>query len=130
VFLHIENKAQLFSVLEASLRPGGQLLFTDYCCARKPWSESFSAYVEDRGYCLHTLPDYAGLISKAGFKQVEYQDLTDKFISILHSDLNKIAELPVSESDRVKLEQSWRQKLVRSKAGDHRWGLFTAIREE
>ncbi len=130
VFLHIENKAQLFSVLEASLRPGGQLLFTDYCCARKPWSESFSAYVEDRGYCLHTLPDYAGLISQAGFKQVEYQDLTDKFISILLSDLNKIAELPVSESDRVKLEQSWRQKLVRSKAGDHRWGLFTAIREE
>ena len=130
VFLHIENKAQLFSVLKASLRTGGQLLFTDYCCGQKPWSEAFSAYVEDRGYCLHTLPEYAELISKAGFKQVKYQDLTDRFINILQSDLKKIAGLAVSESDRNLLEQSWCQKLARSKAGNQRWGLLTAIKEE
>ena len=35
VFLHIADKARLFTVLNAALKPGGQLLFTDYCCARK-----------------------------------------------------------------------------------------------
>lgn len=129
VFLHIEDKAQLFSVLNAVLRPGGKLLFTDYCCGQKPWGETFIAYVEDRGYCLHTLPDYAELVSKAGFKQVAYQDLTDRFINILQSDLEKIAGLAIAEPDRNLLEQSWRQKMARSKTGDQRWGLLTAIKE-
>ena len=130
VFLHIEDKAQLFSVLNAALRPGGKLLFTDYCCGEKPWGETFSAYVKDRGYCLHTLPDYAELISKAGFKQVAYQDLSDRFINILQTDLDKIAGLAIAEEDRKLLEQSWRQKMARSKAGDQRWGLLTATRQE
>jgi len=129
VFLHIEDKARLFSVLEKVLRPGGQLLFTDYCCGpEETWAEEFSAYVKKRGYCLHTLPDYAGLISKAGFRQVEYKDLTDRFISILQSDLEKISGLDLEQSDRIKLQQSWRLKVARSKTGDQRWGLFTAVK--
>ena len=128
VFLHIEDKTRLFSVLNASLRPGGQLLFTDYCCGEKPWSEDFSDYVDDRGYILHTLSDYAELISKAGFEQVEYQDTTDRFISILQCDLDKIATLDLARTERVKLEQAWRHKLTRTETGDQRWGLFSAIR--
>ncbi|MDK1025690.1 MAG: methyltransferase domain-containing protein, partial [Gammaproteobacteria bacterium] len=87
VFLHIQDKKRLFSTLNTSLRPAGQLLFTDYCCGQKPWREDFSAYVEDRGYCLHTLPDYTELISQAGFERVAYRDLTHRFIDILQSDL-------------------------------------------
>ena len=128
VFLHIANKSRLFSVLKASLRPGGQLLFTDYCCGLKPWGEEFTAYVEARGYSLHTLPDYAELISQAGFDRVEYQDLTHRFIEILQSDLEKISKLGLEETEQINLQQSWRQKVVRSQAGEHRWGLFTAIK--
>lgn len=128
VFLHIKDKARLFSVLKASLRPGGQLLFTDYCCGPKPWSEEFDTYVNNRGYSLHILPDYAELISKAGFQLVEYEDITERFISILQSDIEKIAALDLLESDRVKIGQGWLDKLVRAKEGDQRWGLFTAIK--
>ena len=128
VFLHIENKSRLFSVLNQSLRFGGQLLFTDYCCGSQPWSDEFTAYVEDRGYCLHTLAEYAELISAAGFEQVVYQDLTDRFIKILESDIETIAEMDLDPASRVKLEQSWRQKVIRSQPRDHRWGLFTAIK--
>ena len=127
VFLHVKDKARLFSVLKASLRAGGQLLFTDYCCGQKPWSEAFSAYVDNRGYSLHTLPDYAELISKAGFQQVKYQDFTDRFISTLQSDIEKIAAMDIAELDRFNLKQSWLDKVIRAKAGDQQWGLFTAI---
>jgi phosphoethanolamine N-methyltransferase len=129
VFLHIEDKSRLFSVLKASLRSGGQLLFTDYCCAPKPWGTDFAAYVKDRGYWLHKLPDYAELIIEAGFEKVDYHDLTARFIGILESDLAKISALDREESERIKLEQSWLQKLERSKTGDQRWGLLTAIKE-
>jgi phosphoethanolamine N-methyltransferase len=128
VFLHIEDKTRLFSVLSALLRPGGQLLFTDYCCGEKPWSDAFSDYVDSRGYILHTLPDYAALISNAGFEQVEYRDITDRFINILKSDLNKIAALDLVDMDRANLEKSWRDKVVRAKSGDQRWGMFSAIK--
>ncbi len=128
VFLHIHDKARLFSVLESSLRPGGTLLFTDYCCGAKPWTDDFSAYVEDREYCLHRLDEYAGLISQAGFEQVAYQDISQRFIEILQSDIEKIATLNPAKHDLPRLEQSWRQKLARSTAGDHRWGLFTAVK--
>jgi phosphoethanolamine N-methyltransferase len=126
VFLHIEDKQRLFSVLYAALRPGGTLLFTDYCCSRKPWSEEFRDYVADRGYSLHTTDEYAGLIINAGFEQVVADDITGRFIDILRSDLERIEGLDMDEKTRRKLRQSWQQKVARAEAGNQRWGLFTA----
>ncbi len=128
VFLHISDKTRLFSVLHASLRPGKKLLFTDYCCGEKPWSGDFSAYVEDRGYCLHTLPEYAGLIANAGFTQVAHHDLTSRFVEILRADVERISNLELPEPVRNRLEQGWRAKIARAESGDHRWGLFSAVK--
>ena len=47
VFLHIDDKTRLFSVLRAALLSGWKLFFTDYCCGEKPLGKEFSAYVED-----------------------------------------------------------------------------------
>ena len=94
----------------------------------KPWDSEFSAYVEDRGYYLHRLDEYAELISQAGFDQIEFEDITEKFIEILRADIHKISQLELEKSVRIKLQKSWQQKLQRSLAGDHRWGLFTAVK--
>ncbi len=128
VFLHIHDKARLFSVLMAALRADGKLLFTDYCCGPKPWDDEFSAYVEDREYSLHTIDEYVGLISDAGFSQVTGADITSRFIGILQSDLQRIEGSELDPSTRNKLKQSWQQKLDRSAAGHHRWGMFTAVK--
>ena len=34
------------------LKPGGQLLITDYCCTADSPSPEFDAYIRDRGYNL------------------------------------------------------------------------------
>ncbi len=128
VFLHITDKSRLFSVLNSLLKPGGKLLFTDYCCGEKRWTDEFSEYVKDRDYFLHTFPEYVKLISRAGLTQVDHQDLTDRFIVILQTELSKISGLDLAEPIRLKLAQSWRGKLDRAGSGDHRWGLFTAIK--
>lgn len=126
VFLHIHDKRRLFAVLYASLRSGGRLLFTDYCCGEKPWRQDFSDYVQDRGYDLYTLPTYAEVIAAAGFSHVNYRDLTKRFIDILQADIERIASIDLEEPVRDKLVQSWRGKLDRALSGDHRWGLFEA----
>jgi hypothetical protein len=92
-----------FSVLSDSLRAGGRLLFTDYCCGPQPWAMDFAGYVEDGGYCLHTLDDYAGLISGAGFEQVVYSDLTYRFIGVLEADIETIGGMDIDDVSRVEL---------------------------
>jgi len=127
VFLHIADKARLFSVLNAALKPGGQLLFSDYCCAAKPWSEEFSTYVQERGYSLHTTDEYAGLIEGAGFREINARDVTARFIEIMRSELDRIETLPLPRDQRDKLRHSWQQKLDRAETGDQRWGMFSAL---
>ena len=126
VFLHIHDKTRLFSVLYAALKPGGKLLFTDYCCGEKPWGDHFVEYVRNREYCLHTLPDYAELIEAAGFVEVQTRDLTSRFIEILNGDLQTIGSSGLPAQDQHQLRQSWLGKLERAESNDHRWGLFTA----
>lgn len=128
VFLHISDKSFLFSVLHNALKAGGELLFTDYCCGEKPWQDAFAEYVEDRGYTLHTLPEYAAFVKEAGFVQVRYEDLTERFIQLLLEELGKIEHLNLETPIRHKLKQSWSGKLQRARTSDHRWGLFRAIK--
>jgi len=126
VFLHIADKSRLFSVLNAALKPGGQLLFSDYCCAPKPWNDEFSAYVEERGYSLHTTDEYAELIESAGFRQINALDVTARFIGIMRTELDRIKSMPLAQDQIDKLWHSWQQKLDRAEAGYQRWGIFSA----
>ena len=128
VFLHIEDKPRLFANLAAALRPRGKLLFTDYCCGAQPWSDDFSAYVEQREYSLHTIDEYTGLIAAAGFEAVQGIDLSDRFIEILEDEIERIDGPGIDADSRDKLRDAWQRKLERARSGDHRWGLFSARR--
>ena len=128
VFLHIADKTRLFERLYAAMRPGGRLLFSDYCCGAKPWSDEFDAYVQDRGYSLHTTEEYARFIADAGFEQVCADDLTQRFITILQAEEARIDLLSMPETVREKMKLSWQEKVQRARAGDQRWGLFSALK--
>ena len=128
VFLHIADKTRLFERLYAALRSGGRLLFTDYCCGPKPWSDVFRDYVQDRGYSLHTIGEYAGLISAAGFEQVSANDETSRFIEILQAEQGRIDGLSMPAAERDYLKHSWQGKLQRAGDGDQRWGFFSAVK--
>ncbi|MFZ0487509.1 MAG: methyltransferase domain-containing protein [Arenicellales bacterium] len=128
VFLHIHDKAELFEVLLGALRPGGRLLFTDYCCGDKPWSEEFSHYLKMRAYSLLTLPQYVALLETAGFTDVCGRDLTSRFRAILDMELSRIRGTNMDDRMRAKLEAGWEAKLRRAEAGDQRWGLLEGRR--
>lgn len=123
-FLHIHDKPVLLEGLFRSLKPGGKLIFTDYCCGERPWSDSFRDYVEEREYCLHTVYDYVSLLREAGFEEVIGEDLTGEFIGTLKDDLRRIAEKEAQQA----LKGPWEAKLQRSLAGEQRWAIFAAQR--
>jgi phosphoethanolamine N-methyltransferase len=128
VFLHIADKAGLFERLHAALRPGGRILFTDYCCGPKPWSDEFADYVHDRGYSLHTPGEYAELIANAGFEQVSASDETARFVQILQAEQDRIDALPIPAEQSAYLKQSWQGKIQRVRDGGQCWGLFSAVK--
>ena len=58
------------------LRPGGKLLISDYCRAPEAPSSGFAAYIKQRGYDLHSVAAYAGMLQQAGFVDVKGEDRT------------------------------------------------------
>lgn len=126
VFLHIHDKDRLFRVLRRALKPGGILLFTDYCCGDRPWQPDFERYVADRGYCLHTVTEYREILDCAGFHVIEALDWTQRFVDCLESEATKIPACGFDGDTTRELIRSWEGKLSRARTGDHRWGLLIA----
>ena len=58
------------------LKPGGQLLISDYCRAAAAPSPGFAAYISQRGYDLHPVADYGAMLQAAGFVDVQAEDRT------------------------------------------------------
>lgn len=132
--LHIDDKLALFKRFHSWLKPGGQLLISDYCCGEKPWTPVFEAYVKQRGYILYTPSEYGKFIQEAGFCNVRAEDRTAQFIQVIQTELQRAETIKkefiqeFSEEDYFAIVNGWREKLQRSKSGDQRWGLFHATR--
>lgn len=132
--LHIDDKLALFKRFHSWLKPGGQLLISDYCCGEKPWTPAFEAYVKQRGYVLYTPTQYGKFIEEAGFRDVRAEDRTAQFISVIKAELQRAEAIKdefieeFSEEDYFAIVNGWKEKLERSNSGDQRWGLFHATR--
>lgn len=126
VFLHIADKTLLFKNLYRAMKPGGRLVFTDYCCREEPWPWSFKRYVKTRRYTLHTPEQYAELIRGAGFENVICEDITPLFIDTLRQEMDRLKQLPWPKRAAFKL--AWKSKLKAAQKGVHRWGQFTAAK--
>ena len=129
--LHIAEKKELFKKFNKWLTPGGKLMISDYCRGDQEHSKEFTSYVADRDYQLVTLNEYGSLIEKAGFSNVGVSDRSSQFRNVLERELVGLRTMESSD-DSIDLEdseyliQGWEQKIIRSEAGDHKWGLFTA----
>jgi len=133
--LHIVDKLALFKRFYSWLKPGGQLLISDYCCGEKPWTPQFQTYVTQRGYTLYTPAQYGKFIQEAGFCNVRAEDRTAQFIQVMKTELQRAEAIrhefieEFSEEDYTAIVNGWREKLERSSSGDQRWGLFHAARD-
>lgn len=133
--LHIDDKLAMFKRFHSWLKPGGQLLISDYCCGEKPWTPQFQAYVKQRGYILYTPSQYGKFIEQAGFCNVRAEDRTAQFIQVIKTELQRAEAIKdqfieeFCEEDYSDIVNGWRSKLERCNTGDQRWGLFYATKD-
>ncbi|XAR68398.1 Phosphoethanolamine N-methyltransferase [Bertholletia excelsa] len=133
--LHIQDKPALFKMFFKWLKPGGKVLISDYCKSAKPPSSEFAEYIKQRGYDLHSVEAYGQMLKDAGFGKVIAEDRTDQFMTVLQRELDAVEKekkafiTDFSEKDYDDIVGGWKAKLVRSSAGEQRWGLFIAEKE-
>jgi phosphoethanolamine N-methyltransferase len=131
-FLHIPDKRVLLDRLFRLLRPGGQLVFTDYARGRGRGGDEFEEYASN--YALLTPDDYATYLKTAGFADVACDNATEEFVKYLREELAQIesgknsAGETIDESDRRYLLERWQLKLRCCEAGDMGWAKFRATR--
>ncbi|KAG8003997.1 Phosphoethanolamine N-methyltransferase 3 [Nibea albiflora] len=119
--LHIDDKLALFKRFHSWLKPGGQLLISDYCCGKKPWTPVFEAYVKQRGYILYTPSEYGKFLEEAGFCNVRAEDRTAQFIQVIETELQR-AE--VIKDEFIEMSPSF----LNSNSTSHTWP-FSAVAE-
>ncbi|KAL1435960.1 hypothetical protein MTO96_010722 [Rhipicephalus appendiculatus] len=91
--LHIADKETLFALFHKWLAPGGRIFFTDYCRgdkAKEDYSEEFKEYVAQRQYNLLTVSEYGQLLKKAGFVNVQAEDISEDTVRTLRRELERL----------------------------------------
>ncbi|XP_061462316.1 uncharacterized protein LOC133374958 isoform X1 [Rhineura floridana] len=134
--LHVADKSALFARFLSWLKPGGQLLISDYCCGPRPWSNAFTKYVKQRGYNLLTPQEYSQALEEAGFKHLQALDHTERMLSALTEELQTLERSreqfvqEFSEDEFESMASGWREKVQRCADGDQRWGVFYALKPQ
>ena len=132
--MHIPDKTRLFKRLYDLNAPGGRLVITDYARGTTDGSPEFQAYIKSTGYHVVDPASYGQLIEGAGYKEVQAEDATDRFVSILERELDFLATNRAdflesfSEDDLNYLVARWQMKVGFCKAGDMKWGIYSATR--
>lgn len=133
-FMHVPDKARLFSCLLGLMAPGGRLVITDYARGKTPGSEAFEDYIKKTGYSVIEPSQYGEKLRGAGFQDVVVDDATHRFIAILQEEkdrlVNERAEFlkSFSDADLNYLVDRWAMKIDFCKAGDMKWGIYLATR--
>eukprot|EP00095_Tigriopus_kingsejongensis_P010973 maker-scaffold270_size230592-snap-gene-1.19 protein:Tk10973 transcript:maker-scaffold270_size230592-snap-gene-1.19-mRNA-1 annotation:"hypothetical protein DAPPUDRAFT_58148" len=134
--MHIAEKEKLYSNVFRWLKPGGQVLVSEYIHGNNHPNhpQEYIDYIIDRGYQLLTVKEYGDVLKKVGFVSVEASDVTDDFVEVLKKEMTHFRSIKddfiqdFSEKDYNDLMGGWEIKVVRCNAGDQSWGFFRATK--
>lgn len=134
--MHIADKDALYGKVFEWLKPGGQILVTEYVHGRNHpnHTEEYVNYVITRGYQFLPLLQYGDLLKRVGFEQVKAIDKTDEFVSVLKEEMQRFRPTKASFvkefslNDYNELVNGWDVKVDRCTQGEQGWGLFLATK--
>ena len=112
-FLHVDDKARVLAECRRVLVPGGRLAFTDWIAGPR-LADRERVQLADwmAATTVQSLGGYRALLARAGFGDVEAEDLTDEWRAIVHS--------------RVRAYRRLRRAYVR-RFGEVRYGEYESL---
>jgi phosphoethanolamine N-methyltransferase len=130
-FLTVPEKLVAWRRLHAALRPGGDVLVTDYCIGPSS-TAAFRDQMVAWGQHMITPAEYADVLASARFADVVVEDRTGDLMdsmlqgraTMLRDRAMFLAEL--SEQDYAALLGRWEQKIGYGERGELVWMVLTA----
>ncbi|MEU9081128.1 methyltransferase domain-containing protein [Streptomyces sp. NPDC048357] len=135
-FVPPADKLPAWRRLHAALRPGGQVLVTDYCLGPQGASAEFAAKMAAWGQYMLTPDAYGAMLGEAGFTDVAVEDrsrhLMDSMLAgrrlLLDEQEDFLAEMTREEYDG--LLDRWDRKIGFCERGELVWMVLTARRAQ
>ncbi|WP_061219414.1 methyltransferase domain-containing protein [Leptospira weilii] len=131
-FVPQNEKLTVWKKLHKILRPGGEVLITDYCLGSKPISQTFNNKMLAWGQHMITLPEYAKLIQEAGFEDIQVIDRTQDLLDSMLFGKEKLEEQKQNFLKELTLEEyeglynRWEQKIGFARNNELAWMVLIA----
>lgn len=91
-FVHIADKALLFSEMFRVLAPGGNCIFSDWCCGPVPHSEEMEQFLENgMHFSMATMEENRSYLERAGFRNIFTKDRNSWFEEFAAREFKAIA---------------------------------------
>ncbi|MEU3662051.1 methyltransferase domain-containing protein [Streptomyces sp. NPDC032940] len=132
MYLPADDKYRVWKRLHSLLRPGGQVLITDYCRGAQEASAAFEQHVRECGHHLLTLDGYREVLESAAFTAVTVEDRTEELLTSMRGELSRLeTERPAflaefTEDEYRALVDRWQKKIQFSADHELVWMVLTA----
>jgi phosphoethanolamine N-methyltransferase len=132
--LYIAEKDRVWRNVHASLKPGGQLVVTDFCRGKAPTSSAFERHVSQCQYHLQEIARYAASLRAAGFEPTAVEDITPSLIALLRIEQESFRKrredfcARYGRPDFDYMLDRWDKKIAFCEGGHLKWGLFVAVK--
>ncbi|MFI1227182.1 MULTISPECIES: methyltransferase domain-containing protein [unclassified Streptomyces] len=132
MYLSPDDKYRVWERLVSLLRPGGQVLITDYCTGAGAVSAAFEQHVRDCGHHLLTLDGYRQVLESAKFTAVGVEDRTEELLASMRGELARLeTDRPeflteFTEDEYRALVDRWQKKIRFSSDHELVWMVATA----
>lgn len=132
--LYVAEKDRVWQNVHAALKPGGQLIVTDFCRGEPPASGAFEEHVSQCQYHLQEIDGYQASLEAAGFEPVVVEDITAALIALLRLERQSLRTrreelcMKYGRADFDYLLERWSKKIAFCEGGDLKWGLFVEKR--
>ncbi|MGR3562587.1 MAG: class I SAM-dependent methyltransferase [Heliomarina sp.] len=97
-FIHIADKALLFSEIRRILVPGGLCAFSDWCCGPPPYSPEMTAWLGNgMGFVIASIKEMEAAMEDAGFRNIAAKDRNRWFSDLAAQEAEAAARSRWSE---------------------------------
>lgn len=106
-------KPALWAKFYKWLKPGGQLIISDYGCGEGELSEEMKVYMSKRQYALLSPTAYGDLTRGAGFETVNSMDRSWQYCKISKAEINKIQSAEAAAKFDAEFSAADREAMIK-----------------